>query len=322
MKLIVVSICKDEAKTIGQVLDAIPDKIAGIKTIEKWVISDGSTDDTAAVAKAHGAQVREDGMQKKLAFRFREVVDLALSRGADVLVNIDGDKQFNPADIPQFVAPIVEDEADFVAADRFTNPATGKVRRPQNMPGGKYYGNKLGAWVTGKLSGQLFPDVTCGFRAYSRHALIALNINGVHTYTQETFQVLAMKRMRIKAIPVEVKYFPGRKSRVVTSIPSYIAISAVNILRAYRDFAPLRFFAWLGAIPFVLGVVCFALLGIHWLNTGSLSPYKFLGFAGIYLTTMGLILWVVGLLADMQVRLLNNQEKMYENIKQLKFPKD
>ena len=322
MKLVVVSICKDEAKTIGQVLDAIPEKIAGIKTIEKWVISDGSTDDTPAVAKAHGAHVRHDGMQKKLAFRFREVVDLALSRGADILVNIDGDMQFNPADIPQFVTPIVEDDADFVAADRFTDPATGQVRRPKNMPAGKYYGNKLGAWVTGKLSGQQFPDVTCGFRAYSRHALIALNINGVHTYTQETFQVMAMKRMRIKAIPVHVTYFPDRKSRVVTSIPSYVATSAVNILRAYRDFAPLRFFAWLGALPFGLGVICFALLGIHWLNTGSLSPYKFLGFAGIYLTTMGLILWVVGLLADMQVRLLNNQEKMYESVKELKFPKD
>lgn len=321
MKLIVVSICKDEAKTIGQVLDAIPDKIPGIKTIEKWVISDGSTDDTPVVAKAHGALVRHDGMQKKLAFRFREVIDLALSRGADILVNIDGDMQFNPAEIPLLVGPIVNDEADFVAADRFTDQNTGRVRRPKHMPAGKYYGNKLGAWVTGKLSGQQFPDVTCGFRAYSRKALIALNINGVHTYTQETFQVLAMKRMRIAAVPVQITYFPGRKSRVVTSIPSYVATSAVNILRAYRDFAPLRFFAWLGAVPFFLGAVSFLLLGIHWLQTGELTPYKFLGFAGIYLTTLGLILWVVGLLADMQVRLLNNQEKMYESIKEIKFPR-
>ena len=57
MKLIVFSICKDEAKTIGQVLDGIPKKIAGIKTIEKWVIDDGSTDDTAKIAKKHGAHV-------------------------------------------------------------------------------------------------------------------------------------------------------------------------------------------------------------------------------------------------------------------------
>ena len=322
MKLVVVSICINEEKTIGQVLDAIPVKIPGITSIEKWVISDGSTDSTPGVAKKHGAHVRHDGVQKRLAFRFREAIDLALARGADILVNIDGDMQFNPADIPQFVEPIVNDEADFVAADRFTDPGTGLVRRPENMPAGKYYGNKLGAWVTGKLSGHNFPDVTCGFRAYSRKALMNLNTNGVYTYTQETFQVLALKRMRIKALPVHVTYFKDRKSRVVRSIPSYIASSAVNILRAYRDFAPLRFFGWLGTIPFVLGMMSFVLLGLHWLRAGELTPYKFLGFAGIYLTTLGLILWVVGLLADMQVRLLNNQEKIYEGLKELRFPQD
>lgn len=322
MKLVVVSICINEEKTIGQVLDAIPVKIPGITSIEKWVISDGSTDSTPGVAKKHGAHVRHDGVQKRLAFRFREAIDLALARGADILVNIDGDMQFNPADIPQFVEPIVNDEADFVAADRFTDPGTGLVRRPENMPAGKYYGNKLGAWVTGKLSGHNFPDVTCGFRAYSRKALMNLNTNGVYTYTQETFQVLALKRMRIKALPVHVTYFKDRKSRVVRSIPSYIASSAVNILRAYRDFAPLRFFGRLGTIPFVLGMMSFVLLGLHWLRAGELTPYKFLGFAGIYLTTLGLILWVVGLLADMQVRLLNNQEKIYEGLKELRFPQD
>lgn len=321
MKLVVVSICMNEAKTIGQVLDAIPSKIPGVTTIEKWVINDGGTDDTVAIARKHGAMTRNDGMNKRLAFRFREAVDLALSRGADILINIDGDMQFNPADIPQFVKPIVDDTADFVAADRFTNPETGKVEKPLNMPGGKYYGNKLGAWVTGKLSGQAFPDVTCGFRAYNRKALLTLNINGVHTYTQEAFQVMAMKRMRIVAIPVKVTYFPGRKSRVVTSIPGYIATSAVNILRAYRDFAPLRFFGWLGLVPFTLGMASFIFLGIHWIRTDELTPYKFLGFVGIYLTTLAIIMWVVGLLADMQVRLLNNQEKMYEGIKEIKFPK-
>lgn len=322
MKLVVVSICMNEEKTIGQVLDAIPKSIPGITKIEKWVISDGSTDKTVEVAQAHGAQTRDDGANKKLAFRFREAIDLVLERGADIMVNIDGDMQFNPADIPEMVKPIVDGTADFVAADRFTDPETGVVRKPANMPGGKYYGNKLGAWVTGKLSGQNFPDVTCGFRAYNRHALLTLNINGVHTYTQETFQVMAMKRMRIQAMPVKVTYFKDRKSRVVTSIPSYVATSAINILRAYRDFAPLRFFGWLGGIPFIAGLICFIFLGIHWLRSGELSPYKFLGFAGIYLTTLAIIMWVVGLLADMQVRLLNNQEKIYENVKSLKFPKE
>lgn len=322
MKLVVVSICKDEAETIGRLLDLIPKSIDGIRKIEKWVIDDGSTDNTSGIAKEHGALVISDGMTKKLAFRFREVIDLALERGADILVNIDGDLQFNPLDIPKLVAPIVEDNADFVAADRFTNPDTGVAEQPENMPSGKYYGNKVGAWVTGKLSGHKFNDVTCGFRAYNRKALLALNINGTHTYTQETFQVLAMKRMRIVALPVVVKYYPGRKSRVVTSIPSYVALSAINILRSYRDFAPLRFFGWLGFIPALIGIPSLIFTVVHYFVTGDFSPYKFIGFLGIYMVTLSLVLWAIGLLADMQVRLLNNQEKMYENLKGLRYPRE
>ncbi|MCX6727352.1 MAG: glycosyltransferase family 2 protein [Candidatus Saccharibacteria bacterium] len=320
MKLIVVSICKDEAETIGQLLDQIPKNIPGVTKIEKWVIDDGSTDDTSDIAKKHGAHVAGSGMSKKLAFRFREAIDIALARDADILVNIDGDLQFSPSDIPKLVALIVEGEADFVAADRFTNPETGRAEQPKNMPAGKYWGNKAGAWVTSKLSGQTFNDVTCGFRAYNRHALISLNINGTHTYTQESFQVLAMKRMRIVAMPVVVKYFPGRKSRVVTSIPGYIATSAINILRSYRDFAPLRFFGWLGFVPALVAVPCLIFTVVHWINTGDISPYKFVGFLGVYMITLSLVVWAIGLLADMQVRLLNNQEKIYENLKALKWP--
>jgi len=320
LKLVVVSICKDEAKTIGSLLDQIPKKISGISTIEKWVIDDGSQDNTAGIAKKHGAHVLSDGMTKKLAFRFREAVDMALRREADILVNIDGDLQFDPKDIPKLVAPIIQDEADFVAADRFTNQKTGTAERPENMPAGKYYGNKAGAWVTGKLSGQKFNDVTCGFRAYNRKALLSVNINGTHTYTQETFQVLAMKRLRITAVPVKVTYFSGRKSRVVTSIPVYVATSAMNIMRSYRDFAPLRFFGWLGLIPSLVGIPCICFISVYWLRTGELSPYKFVGFLGVYLVTLSLIVWAIGLLADMQVRLLNNQEKMYELLKDNAWP--
>jgi glycosyltransferase involved in cell wall biosynthesis len=321
VKLLVVSICQNEASTIGEVLDRIPASIDGIKQIEKWVIDDGSTDDTSAVAADHGAKVLSDGYQKKLAFRFREAIELALSRGADILVNIDGDLQFNPDDIPRLVRPIVEGKAEFVAADRFTDKDGRGFSRPANMSKGKYLGNRLGAKVVSKLSNHEFHDVTCGFRAYSRKALFGLNTDGVYTYTQESFQVLAMKKMRIVSIPIEVKYYPERKSRVVKSILHYIAISAVGILRSYRDFAPLRFFGWLGFLPFIVGLVSMVAFIAHWLATGSFSPYKFLGFAGVYFLTMAIIFWGLGLVADMLSRMLNNQEKILEHIKRQRFDK-
>lgn len=317
MKLAVVSICKNEAKTIGELIERTPKKIKGIDSIEFLVINDGSTDETARLAEKAGAIVYGDNHSKGLAFRFMEAVRIVLDRGSDIMVNIDGDLQFNPEDIPKMVAQVVAGEADFVAADRFTDTKTGRVRKPENMPPIKYYGNKVGAWVVGKLSEEKFPDVTCGFRAYNQEALYALNINGTHTYTQESFQILAARKMRIKAMPVEVKYFKDRKSRVVTSVPKYMLLSIMNILRSFRDFAPLRFFLILGSIPFIAGLMCVLFLVVYWLQTESFTPFKFVGFTGLYLITLGLFLWSLGIVADMQVRVLKNQEKTYEELRRL-----
>lgn len=65
------------------------------------------------LAKKMGATVYGDNKSKGLAFRFREVTNIVLERGIDAMTNIDGDLQFNPEDITEFIAPIVADEADF-----------------------------------------------------------------------------------------------------------------------------------------------------------------------------------------------------------------
>ena len=321
MNLLIVSICKDEAQTVGELISRIPKKYPGISNVEICIIDDGSTDETASIARKSGATVYSDGISKGLAYRFREVVDIALEKQADVLVNIDGDLQFMPEDIPKIAGPVIVHEADFVAADRFLDLETGKKRRPENMPLGKYYGNQLGAWVIGRLSGRHFNDVTCGFRAYSHDAVVALNLNSSHTYTQESFQIMVAKRMRIRTLPTAVVYYDGRKSRVVSNLFMYIVISTINIMRAYRDFAPLRFFFQVGAGPFIVGLAGMAFDGYHWLHTGHLSPYKAIGLGGLYLATLGIFFWSLGIMADMMVRILGTQEKTYEDVKRLRFPK-
>lgn len=322
MKLLIVSICKNEAKTIAELIKRIPRTYPGVRQVEICIIDDGSTDGTGELARRAGATVFGDGASKGLAFRFREVIDIALSKKADVLVNIDGDLQFLPEDIPKIAGPVIADEADFVAADRFLDPDTGKLRRPDNMPAGKYYGNQLGAWVVSRLAGKHFNDVTCGFRAYNYKAIVALNLNSTHTYTQESFQIMVAKRLRVLTLPTKVIYYSGRKSRVVTSVVKYVMTSTLNIMRAYRDFAPLRFFFGLGILPFVIGLGCVTFGGYYWLQTGSFTPYKFLGLTGLYLISFGVFFWSLGIVADMLVRVMGTQEKMYEDIKKLRFPKD
>lgn len=320
MKLVVFTICKNEAKTIGKVLDRIPKKIDGIKKIETLVISDGSSDDTVRLAKKHRAtKVIEGSQQKRLAYRFEQAMAEALTMGADVTVNIDGDLQYAPEDIPKLVKPIVSGQADFVAADRFTDKLSGQRRRPKGMPKSKYWANRLGAWIVGTLSGQKFRDVTCGFRAYNRKAMMAVNINSNYTYTQESFQVLAIKRLNILAVPVKVKYYDGRKSRVVRGFWQFIFGSALNILRAFRDYAPLKFFGFLGLILFLPGALMSGYVIWHWLDTGAITPYKAVGFMGIYFISAAFLVWALGLVADMFDRMLNNQEKILELNKYNKY---
>ncbi|MCC7290250.1 glycosyltransferase family 2 protein [bacterium] len=321
MKLIVISSCHNEEKTIGEVLDRVPKKIPGITSIDKVVVDDGSTDNTVEVARKHGATVIQNGQRKRVAYCFQVAVEYALEHGADIAVNIDGDNQFDATEIPLLVEPILKGEADFAAADRFTDAKTGKFRRLENMPVSKYIGNLLGAWIVGKMSGQKFADVTCGFRAYNRKALLHININNKFTYTQETFQVMAAKNLNIKSIPVTVRYFQGRKSRVVENIPVYVFKSALNIIKAFRDYSPFKFFGWLGAVPFVPGFFCLLFVGIHYINTQSFSPYKFVGGIGVYLVSLGLLSWLIGAFADILNRVLHNQEKIMYYAKSIYFDK-
>jgi hypothetical protein len=125
--------------------------------------------------------------------------------------------------------------------------------------------------------------------------------------------------MNIVAVPIEVKYYEGRQSRVVKSFWQFLFGSALNILRAFRDYAPLRFFGTLGIILIIPGILMAGFTTIHWINTGRLSPYISIGAIGLYLITMALIVWALGLVADMLDRLLNNQEKILEQTKRLRY---
>ncbi len=322
MKLVIFTICKDEESTIAELLSRMPKKIKGISKIETLVISDGSIDATAKIARQKKAsRVIEGTRQRRLSYRFQQAVEVSLDMGADYVVNIDGDLQFAPEDIPVLLDPILNGDADFVAADRFTDPKSGEKRRPANMPVGKYWANRIGAWIVGNLSGETFRDVTCGFRAYNKSALLKLNINSAYTYTQESFQVLAIKKINIQTVPVLVKYYPGRKSRVVKSFWQFLFGSALNILRAYRDYAPLRFFGGASLLTGIPGMLLGGFVTWHWATRGSISPYISFGVIALFLVSISIMLALLGLVADMFDRMLRNQEKIIEMLKSERFEK-
>ena len=315
-KLLVFIPCYNEEPHLREVLDRIPTCIKGVKTVDLLVIDDGSTDATAEVASStDGVSVLRNRVNMGISLTFQRGIEYALRSGYDIAVNIDGDGQFSPEEIPKLIQPILDGEADFVAGTRFAN-GDGTIRKkPEHMSVFKYYGNRLGAWILSRLYQHRFTDVTCGFRAYNRNAMLSLNINNSLTYTQESFQILARERMAIVQCPITVLYDSDRKSRVVKSISGFILGSAVGIIRTFRDHEPTRFFTFLGSLFFLPGVALDGFLLIHFLSTGRFSPYIFIGFVGAYLKGLGILIWVVGFSADMQRESRLNQEKILKMLK-------
>jgi len=295
----------NEEATLAYVLRGLPDELPGVDSIQCLVVDDGSTDGTADIAAREGAMVVRHGNNMGVGKAFQTAVDEALRLGSDVMVTIDADGQFDTGQIPELIRPILEGNADLVTGSRFH-----QVGRPEGMPLIKYWGNRWIARLVRFFSGVGLADVSCGFRAYSREALLHLNLFGQFTYTQETILDLAFKGAKIVEVPVNVRYFRGRRSRVAGSISRYALNAAKIITRTVRDFRPLRFFGTMGLAVFLVGLLADLWLLRHYVLTGTFTPYKAFGFVGGTLNVAGIFLAGLGLLADMLDRIRVNQERI------------
>jgi glycosyltransferase involved in cell wall biosynthesis len=315
MKLLVYMPAFNEEESIQEAINAVPRKYEGIDSMEILVVDDGSTDDTAKLAKQAGATVISHGSNKKLGVAFRTALEYAKENRYDILVSIDADRQFNAEQIKDIIQPILKNQADMVTGNRFTKG------RPQNMPKIKYWGNKQMARLISKITGQKFTDVSCGFRAYSKEALLRFNLFGSFTYTQESILDLLEKGMRVVDLPVDIKYFKGRKSRIAGSVLNYAFRTLKIILKTVRDYRPLLFFGSSGLASIVIGLIFLIFMFIHYFLTGSFTPYKFFGFIALGFLIYGLLLGTIGLLADMLNRMRVNQERILYELNKQKYDK-
>ncbi|MBI4826624.1 MAG: glycosyltransferase [Nitrospirae bacterium] len=301
----------NEEGHIKDVLDSLPPFID--KTI---VIDDCSSDRTSELAASSGAVVLRHDVNMGVGTVFNTGLEYVMKYGFDIMVNIDGDGQFSALDIHKLIDPIVEGKADFVTASRFMNPEL-----IPDMPKIKFWGNKRMSELISRLSGKRFYDVSCGFRAYSRDTLMRLNLFGSFTYTQESFLDLTFKKVRIREVPVRVKYFKDRESRVASSIPNYVLQTLKIIFRTYRDYRPLRFFWSIAFILFVVSLLFGSILLFHYFSTGRFSGQIWSGFVGAFFFINAMALFVTGVIADILYRIRINQEKILYRLKKMDIPR-
>jgi glycosyltransferase involved in cell wall biosynthesis len=305
VKLLILIPCFNEASTIAAVVHSIPRNVPGIDRVDVLVIDDGSADGTAVIASEAGASILRHSTNRGVGAAFHSGVAYAIRHNYAFAANIDGDGQFDPQDIPRLLAPLLADEADMTTGSRFKDRALTPA-----MPRAKLFGNHAVAYLVSKLLGGRFFDVSCGFRCYSRQALLRLNLHGRFTYTQETFVDLKANGMRIVEVPVVVRYFSDRTSRVANSLVKYAINSGGIIFRAYRDYYPLKFFGYISLALFVPAAGFAALFFGHFILTGRFSGYLFAGMTAGFLLLLSILFLIIAIVADMLDRIRGNQERI------------
>lgn len=305
MKLVIQIPCYNEAETLAIALAELPRQVEGFDSVEWLVIDDGSSDDTAAIAKANGVDhVVRHSVNMGLARAFMTGLDAGLGLGADVIVNTDADNQYNAGDIPTLVAPVIEGRADIVIGAR-------PISSIEHFSPVKKALQKLGSWVVRVASKTDIPDAPSGFRAISRRAAQQLIVFNTYTYTLETIIQAGQRGIPILSVPVRVNA-DLRPSRLVKSIPSYLRRSIATIIRIFVIYRPFRFFGTIGMVLFTAGF----LIGLRflwaYLSGGGEGHVQSLILSGVLLG-MGFQTILIAFVAD----LLAANRRLMEDVRHI-----
>jgi glycosyltransferase involved in cell wall biosynthesis len=308
VRLVVQVPCYNEQETIGTVISEIPRVIEGVDEILVVVIDDGSRDRTGAVAAAGADYVVRHARNRGLAAAFRTGLDVALRLGADIVVNTDGDNQYDGGDIPRLIAPILNGQAEIVVGDRDASAAPHFSRLKRRLQG-------LGSMVVRSLSGTDVPDAPSGFRALSREAVLRLNVVTSYSYTLETLMQAGIQRLAVVSIPISARP-TGRKSRLSRGVIDYVQRSTVTIVRAYAMYQPLRLFVTLSGILFGLGALgCARFLWFFAQGSGG-GHVQSLVLSGVLLV-IGFQVGLIGLVSDLIAANRRLQEETLYRLRRL-----
>jgi glycosyltransferase involved in cell wall biosynthesis len=228
--VVVVMPAYNAALTVAETIESIPPGLVS-KVI---LVDDNSRDDTVPVAEglpgleviAHPHNVGYGGNQKTCYMA-------ALREGADVVVMLHPDNQYDPEILPAMVQPILDGQAEMTLGSRFLQP--GGPRRG-GMPSYKIVANRCLTTVENYILGTHFSELHTGYRAYSRRFLETVpflrNSNDFVFDTQIIAQSVVFE-MPVKEVPVATKYFPEASSTTLRQSVVY-GLKTLAVMLRYR----------------------------------------------------------------------------------------
>lgn len=197
MKLSIIIPALNEEKNIEKVIDKIPNNIG--LTTEIIVIDDGSTDNTAKIAKKCGAKVISHKVNKGYGAALLTGFKESIENRSDFAIVVDGDLQHDTSEIVNLLKPLKSNEADFVIGSRFL--------KTNNLPLIKRFSIPLLNFIMRLITKQNLTDTQSGFRGFRTEILKSLKLknNDMGLSLEILFQIID-KKYRVKEVPITCIY--------------------------------------------------------------------------------------------------------------------
>jgi len=278
--------CYNEEATIGSVVLRAKRHVSKV-----LVVDDGSTDDTAKVAKDAGAVVLTHKTNKGKSAGIKTGFKYALIHGYDYVVTIDGDGQHNPDEIPAVLGNVVNNGHDISIGSRWGSTT--------EMPIWRKFGKRVLDYTTAFGNGGHVTDSQSGFRAFNKRAIqgITPRLNG-DAFSVESEQLIKAHEIGLKTVNTHIscKYKDLDTSTKTPTSHGFSVLRYVFWLVAEKR--PLLFIGIPGFVLVLLGLF----LGIHTLqyyNATNVFPIPYAILVSIFLIIgalgmfMGIMLSVI-----------------------------
>ena len=289
--------CYNEAVTIAKVVDdfrrCLPDATV-------YVYDNNSTDNTADIAREHGAVVRHESRQGK----GRVVRSMVRDIDADYYIMVDGDDTYPAEAAVELLRPLIDDDADMVVGDRLSNGSYGD----ENDRAFHGFGNNLVRWLIKRIYGFKFSDVMTGYRAFNRVFAKTLPVMSQGFEIETELSIHAVdKAWRIAEVPIDYRDRPeGSESKLSTFSDGFKVLKMIMSL--FKDYKPMALFGWITLLLIALGFIVGVPVVVEFAHTGLVDRLPS-ALLAVGLVISGLLSLVSGLILDTVVK---GSRKQYE----------
>ena len=208
------------------------------------VVDDGSTDNTAFIAQAAGAQVLQHEHNKGKGESLNTGIREARHMDPEVVVVLDGDGQHLVREIPNLVRPILEEGADIVVGSRY-------LKKTSQVPTHRFLGHWFFNKLTSFASRVTVSDSQSGYRAFSSRVFNGDLFQSAGFAVESEMQFLAHEHgLRVTEVPVTIQYLDKPKRSVMQQGATVLN----GILHLVGQYRPLLFFGLPGLFIIIIGL--------------------------------------------------------------------